>query len=222
MRGLRKSECDQQEKAVGVSESISGLSNVSVSSALSTYLRSPYNCGGPTICLGLSDGLVCLTIGGVSSGVLSSTNGFGAEPDVNCPGSLPEWSATVGPLRSSDSESGVLYLPVTLKSTLLCVAISWHFGALLFEPSSKYSSIKPTQEFNFSEEEDVDEPDNFSGDSAMTMFCGGVCVIPGLGIKFPKVSSSESLPGFSSWLATFFSFQLNLECLCYQYFLVFD
>ena len=119
--------------------------------------------------------------------MLSSTNGFVAEPDVNCPGSLPEWAATVGPLRSSDSESGVLYLPVTLKSMLLSVTISWHFAALLLETSSKYSSIKPTQEFKLSEEEDVDEPDNFCGDSAVTIFCGGICVIPGLGIKFPKV-----------------------------------
>ena len=37
---------------------------------------------------------------GVSSGELSSKIGFTAEPDIDGPGSLLDWTATVGPLNS--------------------------------------------------------------------------------------------------------------------------
>ena len=42
-----------------------------------------------------------MAIGGVSSGVLSSTNGSDAEPDDSGPGRLLEWAATDGPLVNS-------------------------------------------------------------------------------------------------------------------------
>ena len=54
--------------------------------------------------------------------MLSSTIGSVAEQHVDGPGSLLEWAATDGPLRSSYSESGVYCSHVTLKSMLLSVS----------------------------------------------------------------------------------------------------
>ena len=112
-----------------------------------------------------------MAIGGVST--------IGSDADLNdeCPGRLLAWVATDDPLGTSS--------PVKFKSTLL--SDSWLNGVLLFKTSSKYSSIKPSHEFRFGEEDEEDETDYFCGESGLMMNSVNELVIVFVGIGFPLV-----------------------------------
>ena len=108
--------------------------------------------------------------------MLSSNIGSDA-PDDDGPGRLLACVANNGPLGT--------FSPVKLKSTLL--SESWLIGVLLFDISSKYLSIKPSHEFRFSEEDGENEPDNFCGESGMTVTSVDEFVDVSVGVGFPQL-----------------------------------
>ena len=100
---------------------------------------------------------------------------------------------------------------------LLSVAISLQIGALLFETSSKYPSINPSQEFKFNDEDIKDWLDDFWGDSGWIMISGGVCLVPGVSVVMSSVVLFWEVARIVFMGGAFSSFELNLEVLRYQY-----
>ena len=109
--------------------------------------------------------------------MLPSKIGSDADPDDDGPARLRAGVATDGPLGTSS--------PVKLKSTFL--SDFWINEILLFETSSKHSSIKPSPDSTFSEEDEEDEPDDFCGESGTTMTSADEFVVVCVGVGFPQV-----------------------------------
>ena len=122
-----------------------------------------------------------MAIRGVSSGALSSNIGSDADPTDDGPGRLLACVATDGPLGTSSPEKPI--------STLL--SESWLNRVLLFDTSSRYSPIKASHEFRFSEESEKDEPEDFCGESGMTMTSVEGIVFVCVEVGFPQNESPQ-------------------------------
>ena len=182
VRGVRKSDEDQHTKVGVVTGLFSWPCCVSEPSTIHiSAFTAPLNCCGPTFLLGRVADLVWVAIGGVSSGVLSSNIDSDADPTDDCPGRLLACVATDGPLGSSSPEKP--------KSTFL--SESWFNEVLLFDTSSRYSPIKASHVFRFSEEGEEDEPEDFCGESGMTLTSVEGIVFVCVEVGFPQVESPQ-------------------------------